>query len=277
MRQVIDQFIASSEDSNSILMTADMGRFPLAKAAGKLIDVGLSESLLVNIASGLSLAGKNVFIYGVAGFVLHRALEQLKMNFDQRTSCGGRSMRLHFLNAGAGFLYNQCGLGHYLIDDIPTVTTALPRFKCLLPCDAKTLLDDLQSSEQLTYIRLCPDDATAIDQLTCSSSKVGVKVWTFGWLAGSVIQACQRLGIDWHIARTLDDFPDDSSQIIAIYDSSRIQAVEDNKKVVASLHLPDMVDDFTSSSRDNVLDHYGLSYRKIEQFIQLEVAKHGKV
>jgi transketolase len=106
MRQVIDQFIASSEDHNSILITADMGRFPLAKAAGKLIDVGLSESLLVNIASGLSLAGENVFIYGVAGFVLHRALEQLKMNFDQRTSCGGRPMRLHFLNAGAGFLYN---------------------------------------------------------------------------------------------------------------------------------------------------------------------------
>ena len=73
MRHVIDKFIA--QDNNAILLIADLGRFPICKTAGKCIDVGLSETLLVNTAIGLAITGKHVYVYSAANFVLYRAFE----------------------------------------------------------------------------------------------------------------------------------------------------------------------------------------------------------
>ena len=142
MRQVVDKFIAGRK--NTVLVVADMGRFPLSKSAGNLIDVGLSESLMVNVAAGLSLAGKEVYIYTVAGFTLYRALEQLKVCFQMKTTSGAYPMNLHILNGGSGFLYNQCGLGHYLVDDISLVQNLLPSFKIAIPFDERSTLASLE-------------------------------------------------------------------------------------------------------------------------------------
>ena len=158
MRQVVDKFIAGRK--NTVLVVADMGRFPLSKSAGNLIDVGLSESLMVNVAAGLSLAGKEVYIYTVAGFTLYRALEQLKVCFQMKTTSGAYPMNLHILNGGSGFLYNQCGLGHYLVDDISLVQNLLPSFKIAIPFDERSTLASLELNSKLSYVRLCPDNST---------------------------------------------------------------------------------------------------------------------
>ena len=73
MRHVVDTFISQAKDS--ILLVADLGRFPKCELAGKCINVGLSETLLVNVAIGLAIAGKHIYIYSAANFVLYRALE----------------------------------------------------------------------------------------------------------------------------------------------------------------------------------------------------------
>jgi transketolase len=44
------------------------------------INCGIQEPNMVNIACGLASQGKKVIIYGVAGFVLYKSYEQIKIN-----------------------------------------------------------------------------------------------------------------------------------------------------------------------------------------------------
>lgn len=268
MRQVIDKFIASREDTT--LLVADLGRFPLSRQAGNLVDVGLSESLLVNVAAGLSLAGKQVYIYTVAGFTLYRALEQLKVCFQMKTSSGAFPMNIHILNGGAGFLYSQCGLGHYLIDDLALVQSLLPSFKISIPFDGRSTLDSLNMDSRLTYVRLCPDNSAermAIPKKSASNPEMPV-VWTFGWLASIVADVCIEMNMHCYVASSIDDIPDIFQKVIAIYDNIKISSIDMHPNVVSSYHLPEIVDDFSSRNREEVLDHYGFSKTKIKEHIR---------
>ena len=66
---------------------------------------------MVNIAGGLASQNKHVIVYGVAGFVIHRAYEQIKFSVKNF----GTSVT--FVNAGANGCYSVCGKGHILDDD----------------------------------------------------------------------------------------------------------------------------------------------------------------
>ena len=94
-------------------MHADMWSFPLFKSKfpERCINVGIQEPNMVNIAGGLASQGKKVIVYGVAGFVIHRAYEQIKfsvLNFGDNVT---------FVNAGANGCYSVAGKGHILDDD----------------------------------------------------------------------------------------------------------------------------------------------------------------
>lgn len=74
-------------------------------------DLGLCESNAVNVASGMSLFSP-VFLYGVAGFILHR-FEQLKL------SAKSAGQILIFNAGGSNFpCYKDFGLGHTCYEDI---------------------------------------------------------------------------------------------------------------------------------------------------------------
>lgn len=106
MRKTLARYM-NSED---YLLHADMWRF---NTNAKVINVGLGEANLLNIASGLAYTGKNVYIYGVCGFIIHR-YEQLKF------SCrdfGGNYGKIIICNAGR-YGYSQFGTGHTLDDDL---------------------------------------------------------------------------------------------------------------------------------------------------------------
>ena len=68
MRKTIDEFL--SDKSNYHLLIADLGFFDKVEEKNNLINVGVQESNLVNIACGLALSGVKVFIYSVSGFVI---------------------------------------------------------------------------------------------------------------------------------------------------------------------------------------------------------------
>ena len=94
-------------------MHADMWSFPLFKNKfpERCINVGIQEPNMINVAGGLASQGKKVIVYGVAGFVIHRAYEQIKfsvLNFGNNVT---------FVNAGANGCYSAAGKGHILNDD----------------------------------------------------------------------------------------------------------------------------------------------------------------
>ena len=100
-------------EKDAYFLHADMWNIKRFPIKGKVINVGLGESNLLNIAAGLASEGKIVYIYGVCGFVIHR-YEQLKF------SCkyfGSEKGKIIILNAGK-YGYENLGIGHKLDDDI---------------------------------------------------------------------------------------------------------------------------------------------------------------
>ena len=74
---VIDTiYTAAKEDNDIIFISADLGATSLDKFRRSLpsqfIHAGISEQNMVDLASGLALSGKKVFLYAMAPFITAR-------------------------------------------------------------------------------------------------------------------------------------------------------------------------------------------------------------
>jgi transketolase C-terminal domain/subunit len=133
------------------LLHADMWRFD---TSAKVVNCGLGESNLLNVAGGLAGTGATVYIYGVCGFIIHR-YEQLKF------SCrdfGGNHGKIILCNAGK-FGYSQFGTGHTLDDDLSLMDVL--EIDCYKPdtvVDLVNSLDGIGRRENgVYYVRLGRD------------------------------------------------------------------------------------------------------------------------
>jgi len=114
MRKTLSNIITSYD----YLLHADMWnteRFPIS---GEVINSGLGEANLLNIAGGIAKGIQNnklnstIFIYGVSGFIIHR-FEQLKFSLKY---FGANYCNIILVNAGK-YGYSNLGIGHKLDDD----------------------------------------------------------------------------------------------------------------------------------------------------------------
>ncbi len=110
----------AQQDSNVIILTADMGVNEFAKfreLKGQFYNVGISEQNMVSMAAGLALAGKKPFVYSIIPFITMRAFEQIKVDI-----C---SMQLPVTIIGgcAGFSNATDGGTHHGIQDISIMRT----------------------------------------------------------------------------------------------------------------------------------------------------------
>jgi transketolase C-terminal domain/subunit len=126
-------------------------RFP---SKAKVIDCGLGESNLVNLAAGIASVGHTVFIYGVAGFIIHR-YEQLK--FGAR-NFGSKFGKIIICNAGK-VGYEKFGLGHRLDDDISLMETLkIPTYEPEDEYEFNNILKQIRNEKNgIWYIRLGRD------------------------------------------------------------------------------------------------------------------------
>jgi transketolase len=117
-----------------------------------IINCGVQEPNMVNIAAGLASQGKRVIIYGVAGFVIYKAYEQIKLNIKGWAEKYGSIL---FVNAGANGCYSICGRGHLLDDDDKLMEALGISFHD--PIDTSTFVRTVKEGLQQTgvhYIRL---------------------------------------------------------------------------------------------------------------------------
>jgi len=104
--------IANNIKKGEYLLHSDMfntNRFPVK---GTVINSGLGESNLLNIAAGLASQNNTVWIYGVCGFIIHR-YEQMKFSIRD---FGSKKGKIIIFNAGK-IGYSGLGAGHVLDDD----------------------------------------------------------------------------------------------------------------------------------------------------------------
>jgi transketolase len=148
MRQTLHKFL-NRYPEDIYFLHCDMWKY-----TGKynIINCGVQEPNMVNIAAGLASQGKKVIIYGVAGFVIYKAYEQLKLNVKGWSEFKGSIV---LVNAGANGCYSICGRGH-LLDDDELLMKALdiPLYD---PIDRKTFVLDMidgLKNNGVRYIRL---------------------------------------------------------------------------------------------------------------------------
>ena len=145
MRKTLAKFLRRSP--NIILLHCDLWHFDCPN-----INCGVQEPNMINIAAGLASQGKQVIVYGVAGFVLYKAYEQIKFNIKGWAENYGSIV---FVNAGANGCYSACGRGHLLDDDALLMQAlAIPLYD---PTDRKTFIRTVKEGLQTTgvrYIRL---------------------------------------------------------------------------------------------------------------------------
>jgi transketolase len=124
------------QDENAVFLTADQGSFSLNKLQkdfpSQYYNVGISEQTMINVASGLTLEGKKVFVHAITPFLIERCYEQIKLNL----SC--MKLPICLMSIGGGVVYNGDGPSHHSINDI-AIIRSLPNIAIFSPSDYTSL------------------------------------------------------------------------------------------------------------------------------------------
>jgi transketolase len=121
------------EDLRVVLISNDFGAPSLDKfredCASQFIHIGIAEQNMVNVATGLALAGKIVYMYSIGPFLPLRCYEQLRVHLAFK--------RYHITGVvvGAGYSYDLSGPTHHALEDI-AVVNALPGMTILSSSDS---------------------------------------------------------------------------------------------------------------------------------------------
>jgi transketolase len=156
MRDVVINriFEAAQKDKDILFISADLGAAALdgfrEKLPDQFIHAGISEQNMVDLASGLALSGKKVFLYAMAPFLTARCYEQIK--------CVIASMNLPItlIAVGVGLGYDHATLTHFTPEDIACMR-ALNGIEVLTPGDAEAAEEIAEvaiNDPDFRYIRL---------------------------------------------------------------------------------------------------------------------------
>src|ERR1035437_8106180 len=115
----------AEKNKNIMLLTGDLGfsvfedfkeRFPK-----QFINVGVAESNMMGLATGLALSGKIVFAYSIATFSTLTAFESI------RNDIALHNVHVIVVGSGAGMSYADAGATHHAVEDIALIRT-IPNF-----------------------------------------------------------------------------------------------------------------------------------------------------
>jgi len=156
MRDVVIDKIhnAARKDKDILFISADLGAAALDDFRSDLPDqvifAGVSEQNMVDLASGLALSDKKVFLYGMAPFITARCYEQVK--------CVIASMHLPvtLIGVGVGLGYDHATLTHFTPEDVACMRS-LNGIEILSPSDeesATIMATEAINNPAFRYIRL---------------------------------------------------------------------------------------------------------------------------
>jgi transketolase len=135
-----------SADFGSAVLDQLIKDFP-----NNFIHCGISEQAMFDVATGLALEKKKVFVYAMAPFISLRAIEQIK--------CGPSMMNLPMtiISVGIGLGYADAGPTHYATEDFACLRSIIGT-KIYTPSDNLTVKllakDIIKNDKALNYVRL---------------------------------------------------------------------------------------------------------------------------
>ena len=143
---------AAWRDNKIMLLSADFGAPALDKFRTELpaqfVHCGISEQNMVNVAVGLALAGKKVYVYAMSPFFL-RCFEQLKL-------AAMHGVPITVISVGAGLSYAGSGPTHYATEDIACYRTLVNTevYTCSTANQAHSIAKHSLESNKMMVVRL---------------------------------------------------------------------------------------------------------------------------
>lgn len=144
----------AKKNRNIYFLNADLGAETLDKFRVELkeqfIHVGISEQNMIDVAAGLAMEGKIVYVYAMAPFVTLRCFEQIKV------ALASMNLPVAIVGVGSGYSYAPAGPTHYATEDISCMRS-LGNIEIFSPSDtlmAKKVAELTFKKPHLRYIRL---------------------------------------------------------------------------------------------------------------------------
>lgn len=132
--EAVGEFMA--QDTHVFFLSNDLGALSFEKLKldypNRVLNAGIAEQNMINVASGLALAGKIVFTYGFAAHMSARCYEQLRLNV------GCMNLAVIGFGLGSGLSYGADGPTHQAIADIALMRT-IPNMAIYNPSDLVSL------------------------------------------------------------------------------------------------------------------------------------------
>lgn len=282
MRKLLDKILTEIADVDNTmrLIVADIGSFKTfrSKHPNQFINVGVSETNAIGVAAGLASEGMRVFVFGISGFILYRAYEQIKY------SVGYWNQPICIIGTGFGWQNYFIGRGHFTPDDI-ALMRMIPNMKIYTPINENDLIDCLQDRKDCPkYIRIyegktCSD---IIGKQICESNNNTVVI-TYGKMAKicmKVVGDLKEQGFDIGIIglNTLSQecvlqlLPEIiNKKIIVIEDHCAIGGLgalmrENGIHINCHLHLPIITEEIAESENE-LLSLYNMDYTSIKDIL----------
>jgi len=131
-------------------ISADLFRKAAAAHPDRVINVGIREQLMVGTAGGLALAGLRPIAHSYAPFLVERAFEQVKIDFEHQGTSGV------LVSVGASYDWAEGSFTHFSPRDVALFDT-LPGWRVFVPghaAEVAPLLDRAVHSDEGAYLRL---------------------------------------------------------------------------------------------------------------------------
>ena len=122
------------ENKNLVVVDGDVANSTRTEYFGdefpeRFFNVGIAESNLVGVASGLAMSGKDVLAASFACFLLCNAYDQIRM------SVAFPNVNVKLMGSHSGISIGEDGPSQMAIEDI-ALATSFPNFTVLVPADA---------------------------------------------------------------------------------------------------------------------------------------------
>ena len=231
----------AESDDRIILLTADLGFSVVEPFADlfpdRFFNVGVAETNMVALATGLAHEGLLPFCYSIASFLSMRCYEA----FRDGPIAHGSPVRLVAVGGGVG--YGVSGITHYAVEDIAIMRTS-QRVAIYAPPTTTActgLLRKTYTDPAPIYYRLAKDaledrrvpaDRLALDGYVIIGTS-GIPIITYGRMATIVLDAIERLAhshaLAFQCVVVQHLHPDVVGQALAAFtDSTDLVSVEDH-------------------------------------------------
>ena len=281
------------ENENIVVLDSDLSGATktslFAKAyPNRFFDMGIAESNMIGVASGLATSGKIPFAASFAVFSTGRAYDQL------RASVAYPNQNVKVVGTHYGLTVGEDGATHQMLEDISLIR-GLPNFKILSPSDdisAKWAVREAIKIKGPVYLRFCrlatpiiyeENQEFEFGKGICFGNGTDATVFSTGDMVCKALEAKEILEkeninirvVDFHTIKPIDKelvlkCAKETKKLISIEDHSVYGGLGDMISDILISEYPKKLikmgvrDKFGKSGKaDEVLKYYGLTTEKI--------------